>query len=367
MKKIVFNIFVIALLVSSSLVIISATNSENGIIDTKDQQEIQLLTKDFIQNEVQKLVEEFSYKELKSSITSVNIEKIEKDKLIVKVEEKRDWVYDDGGQGEGVREYLFTLNKKDGKFKIERCLEHMGGYFWMDLKTLEYVDLTPLWYKEILNEGPPPELSPDKLLETQIIEKWKLGNDYTEEEFKGIPEKNILEKEEDSVITNSYYYNRTNAKNYARTYAVDPNYNYHYWSGNDCTNFISQALYCGGWVTRWGLNYKSYKYWWYQYPLTPYSWVNADYWRGFLQYRNRGYTSSYPQYLQLGDIVQIDYDRDGRCNHSLIVTVKNGDSTNLIKVSYHTANTLDERLSDIISRNPNAWFRYRRLYTYYGD
>jgi len=35
--------------------------------------------------------------------------------------------------------------------------------------------------------------------------------------------------------------------------------------------------------------------------------------------------------------------------------------------TYHTPNRLDERLSDIISRNPNAWFRYRRLYTCYED
>lgn len=46
--------------------------------------------------------------------------------------------------------------------------------------------------------------------------------------------------------TNARNYNRIAARNYARDYALKYNKSYSVYSGNDCANFVSQALYAAG-------------------------------------------------------------------------------------------------------------------------
>lgn len=46
--------------------------------------------------------------------------------------------------------------------------------------------------------------------------------------------------------THGVAWDKTKAANYAETYATNPNSAWPYFSGADCTNFISQALNHGG-------------------------------------------------------------------------------------------------------------------------
>ena len=66
-----------------------------------------------------------------------------------------------------------------------------------------------------------------------------------------------------SVPTPTYAYNATNAVNYADAFALNPNGAYRYFSGGDCTNFVSQIIYVGGvkqnahWYYNNGHNYSA--------------------------------------------------------------------------------------------------------------
>ena len=132
--------------------------------------------------------------------------------------------------------------------------------------------------------------------------------------------------------------------------------------GGDCTNFVSQALRAGGWRDVWGLDYKSTSVWWYWKwpPFQSWTWVNANkfFWFASGSGRadivnisadlNRRFT------LQLGDIVQIDYERDGEMDHSMIVTKKDGYD---IYLTYHTTlgrDRQDHKFLDIYGGSPGA-------------
>ena len=57
--------------------------------------------------------------------------------------------------------------------------------------------------------------------------------------------------------------------------------------------------------------------------------------------------------MDIGDVFQIDYNWDGTWDHSMIVTGEDGRG---LLMSYHTPNTKDEPLVDIINRNSGARF-----------
>ena len=92
-----------------------------------------------------------------------------------------------------------------------------------------------------------------------------------------------------------------------------------------------------------------------------YTWINADYWFDFINNnRNRGYPLSYFNQAEPGDMVQIDFaPLDGVMDHSMIVTHKHSDGK--LYVAYHTSNTLDEPLDDVLARNSTANFYVWRI------
>ncbi len=177
-------------------------------------------------------------------------------------------------------------------------------------------------------------------------------------------------------VSAAYTYNRQNAVNYA----VD-NWNSNvpgsWWfnsHGGDCTNFVSWCLNEGGWPMR-GLSYST-NYQWYMYGNPwPYSnsWTCADDFSKFLAiYSGRGYARSlahhpWNEYFETGDIVQIDKDNNGRWDHTMIVTGINGDE---MYMTYHTTNTLNKPLTQVISETlddyPNARFMGYHLEDSFG-
>lgn len=145
-------------------------------------------------------------------------------------------------------------------------------------------------------------------------------------------------------------YNGSAAASYAYQWALSRNPAYRSFD-QDCTNFISQALRAGNWVDVPGW-YLDTSAWWYNELNQSRTWINAHYWWWFTHDRPRGYIASYFSDLQLGDILQMDFDRDGYIDHSMVVTYK--DSYGTIYLSYHTTDTRNRSINSILQQYPNA-------------
>lgn len=144
--------------------------------------------------------------------------------------------------------------------------------------------------------------------------------------------------------------------NYARTYAKSYNTAYRSFR-EDCTNFISQAMYAGGWTKVTGY-YTSNDVWWYNWANQSRTWVNAHNWYLFATRSGRTYILSNVWDMQLADVLQFDWERDGNINHSMIVTIVGSSGERYL--SGHTNNTLDRSLTSIIAQYPNAWYYAHR-------
>jgi hypothetical protein len=159
-------------------------------------------------------------------------------------------------------------------------------------------------------------------------------------------------------------FNRAAAVNYARSYWNSYNTGYRTYS-NDCTNFTSQALNWAGWqhVGGW---YDDAHYWWYSPSAVlswggrteARSWVNVHYFYYFARYANRVTDAQYLAQFDLGDNFHFDFSPpDGILDHNAIVTKNNGGGN--IFLTYHSVNTLDISIWDVIARTPGA--------NYYGS
>ena len=169
-------------------------------------------------------------------------------------------------------------------------------------------------------------------------------------------------------------YSRAAAADYARKWAWTDNPAYGRIEPNDCTNFVSQALFAGGWTMVGGScdDRKDKNVWWFN-PMecrwvggrpwnsdvkASFSWGGAQnlYW--FMQESGRGATVSDPMDLEIGDVLQMDmgpgHYNAGRIGHSMVVTGKTPDD---LLLSYHEDHHLDEPLSAIKARYPGArWY-----------
>lgn len=148
------------------------------------------------------------------------------------------------------------------------------------------------------------------------------------------------------------YYNRTAASNYAYNWALSRNPSYRSWS-NDCTNFISQAVRAGNWfdVSGW---YLSNSAWWYNFANQSRTWINAESWWWFTYNRPRGSIATYFSDMRIGDVLQLDFDRNNVVDHSMVVTKKDANGT--IYLSYHTTDTRNKSINTILSQYPSAWY-----------
>lgn len=179
-------------------------------------------------------------------------------------------------------------------------------------------------------------------------------------------------------------YNKGTAVSYARKYAQNPNGDFRYYSDNDCTNFVSQALMAGGWTFRYG-PYNSITSWYYEprtSQLQDFSWYNADYLFHFILYSGRGQVIGWGnggnpanvRDLEPGDLIFADWyvgrgpkrGNDGAMDHAMIVTKKDSDGT--IRVSYHSNDHLDRPIQEVMadpSTGQYGRYFYVRLYQNY--
>src|SRR5262245_52867147 len=144
-------------------------------------------------------------------------------------------------------------------------------------------------------------------------------------------------------------YNRSAAAEYARSWALRFNSGYHTY-GNDCTNFVSQCLYCGGMPMVGDKSYGSRKndeVWWYDWDAwtesgtASYSWAGAQNLCNFLGKSKRGILKTKSGELEVGDVIQMR--KDNHVHHTMVVVQKHASD---LLLCYHTDATLDKPLSD---------------------
>ena len=179
----------------------------------------------------------------------------------------------------------------------------------------------------------------------------------------------------------------SSAAAYAKKWATGTNPAYLRF-GDDCTNFVSQAMEAGGWTQITGSNIcdlrKTDSVWWFKrgacvnwkrailYPFAgnpavdaSYTWGGAQNFFNFLKASGRGTPAKSVNELDIGDVVQRDHG-DGQMHHSMVVTEKgpafiNGAPKTQIKLSYHTNDTLNRNFlgpGGIKNSTPRTWNYY---------
>lgn len=168
----------------------------------------------------------------------------------------------------------------------------------------------------------------------------------------------------------AFRYHRDRAVAYARKWAMSTNPTYPPFD-NDCTSFVSQAIHEGGIPMAGARDYSlrwSADIWWYEPGgvsgwlgarsiRASYTWSGADMFAKRLRKAALAIEEAGPDKLIPGDLVQLSDGKQMR--HSMIVTGVSGDGANRdLLLSYHSRNTLDKPLKDILdgsSRTPVYW------------
>jgi len=160
------------------------------------------------------------------------------------------------------------------------------------------------------------------------------------------------------------YYSWSAAADYLRQFALSYNSAYRRFDGDaaggDCTNFISQALRAGGWQDKLGW-YLDWNNWWYNDANQTRTWTYAPAMFQFMQTSGRATFLQYLNDLWVGDVLQLDFDRDGTMDHTMGVDDKTSSDLSGIFLSYHTRDTYHRALSDIYASNPSANYYAERI------
>lgn len=141
------------------------------------------------------------------------------------------------------------------------------------------------------------------------------------------------------------------------------NHNGHFRTyGNDCTNFVSQAMDAGGWGPKGGslLQRRSNKYWFYGPVkiMTSYTWAGAENWYWFAKKHSKRTKILDNVYkLASSDVLQADWDRNNNINHTMIVTKKYRGTPYL---TYHTGDTHNKSFKKIKADHRRAWWYAHR-------
>jgi hypothetical protein len=149
----------------------------------------------------------------------------------------------------------------------------------------------------------------------------------------------------------------TYAEKYWRNYNPEyPDYNGQ-GAGGDCTNFVSQSLKAGGWKHVPGYVY-DYTKWFGNASIQSHSFVGVNEWSWFAQNSKRTTPLTNVYQLAVGDVLQVDFDKDGSKDHTMIVTYRS--PSGVPYVTYHSNNTFRRSVASIVASYPNAaYYAYR--------
>ncbi|MFD9336309.1 amidase domain-containing protein [Streptomyces sp. NPDC060028] len=124
------------------------------------------------------------------------------------------------------------------------------------------------------------------------------------------------------------------------------------YGSNDCTNFVSKALYYGGGMKmRTGLWWSSSVWWrntaWYSYKKNSNTWSGANnLFTHLFNYRQPGYVNR-TYNLRPGDILFFKWKQDSVYNHAAVVT---GVNQGVVRIAQH-GYAAHSTLSEVMARN----------------
>ncbi|MFF1812351.1 amidase domain-containing protein [Streptomyces sp. NPDC058251] len=147
----------------------------------------------------------------------------------------------------------------------------------------------------------------------------------------------------------------TYAEKYWKNY--NPAYRKFNSAGGDCTNYLSQSLKAGGWkqVTSSGEEYGT---WSYGTSTQTDTWVGVNEWSWFTQTAKRSKPLANVYQMAVGDVMQMDFNKDGSKDHSMITSYRS--SSGIPYLTYHDTDTYRRSVSSIIASYPNsAYYAYR--------
>ncbi|MEU7334833.1 MULTISPECIES: amidase domain-containing protein [unclassified Streptomyces] len=128
-------------------------------------------------------------------------------------------------------------------------------------------------------------------------------------------------------------------------------------AGGDCTNFVSQSLKAGGWKHVPGYTNDFHK-WFGNADIQSDSFVGVNEFSWFALSSKRVTSLANVYQLDVGDVLQMDFNKDGEKDHSMIVTSRSAQGVPY--VSYHSTNTYNRSVASIIASYPNAaYYAYR--------
>lgn len=254
---------------------------------------------------------------------------------------------------------------KQGKEIFEQLLRHE-----VRQKGIKIPQYGSQEYQKILFEY----ADPAGKFRQQNPQKWKSIDAYAFDYYERNniaatePPKEALQKGQTDVRVQNGTYNRSGAVNYAYKYVGNENDNpfyknynpAYYKSSSDCTNFVSQALKEGGGIpivdAWWRFWFDKDDWYYYRKGTDNFDSKNDDSWswswtKASTLYSNiksrLGAEVSSPDKLEVGDIVQFDFNKDGIWDHSAIVTSIDYSSVKKTRrVTYHTSNKKDILLTD---------------------
>ncbi|HET6857797.1 MAG TPA: amidase domain-containing protein [Streptomyces sp.] len=129
-------------------------------------------------------------------------------------------------------------------------------------------------------------------------------------------------------------------------------------AGGDCTNFVSQALKAGGWKHAPG-SWDDYRKWWSDPTLgNTLSWVGVNEWSWFTLSNQRATNLANVWEMGVGDVLQVDFNRDGSKDHTMMVSYRSGSGTPYL--TYHSNDTYRKSVASLVASYPTAnYFAYR--------
>jgi hypothetical protein len=151
----------------------------------------------------------------------------------------------------------------------------------------------------------------------------------------------------------TYCVYRGQAASYAAAHACsschDPNW--HYYSNEDCTNFISTALYVGALWPYHGYRKDTYSWWYSSSSYHANTWTVAGDLYRFIRNSHWADATTSISSLRVGDVLQADWQPDTRIDHTMMVTKKDSSG---IYLSYHSNDTVNKPFSKVQATAPRA-------------
>ncbi len=138
----------------------------------------------------------------------------------------------------------------------------------------------------------------------------------------------------------------------------NPAYRKYNAAGGDCTNYLSQGLLAGGWKQISTVTPEEYDTWYYASNGTADAWIGVNEWSWFTQTAKRTTALANVYQMTVGDVLQVDFNKDGSKDHSMMTTYRS--SSGVPYLTYHDADTYRRSVASIIASYPTAnYYAYR--------